>query len=64
MNKNKRRTVLAIAAAGMIVTYYNRSSKKKKRSKWVKNWIAERDVFGHMPLIRELRKNEPGDFIK
>ncbi|KAL5246315.1 hypothetical protein ACI65C_013723 [Semiaphis heraclei] len=31
------------------------------RSKWVKNWLARRDLFGHMPLLKELNKNEPND---
>lgn len=49
-----------IAAAGLIVGYQY-ISKRKMRRKWVKNWLARRDLFGHMPLLKELNKNEPND---
>ncbi|XP_025419487.1 uncharacterized protein LOC112689835, partial [Sipha flava] len=31
------------------------------RRKWVKNWLARRDLFGHMTLLKELNENEPND---
>jgi len=55
MNKKK-----IIAAVGLVAVY-NYMSKRKNRTKWVKNWIANRNIFGHMPLLRELNANEPND---
>lgn len=52
---------LAIAAAGMVaVTMLSKT--KKNRSKWIQNWVKKKNIFGHMPLINELRLNEPDDF--
>jgi len=34
---------------------------EKIDQKWVKNWIANRNKFGHMSLLRELSANEPSD---
>lgn len=31
------------------------------RRKWVKNWLVRKGMFGHMPLLKELNKNEPND---
>lgn len=56
MNKKK-----IIAAVGLVAVH-NYMSKRKNRTKWVKNWIANRNIFGHMPLLRELNANEPNDF--
>ncbi|PIO01273.1 hypothetical protein AB205_0073830 [Aquarana catesbeiana] len=33
------------------------------RSSWTKNWLLQRDQFCHMPLLREIRENNPDDFI-
>lgn len=55
MNKKK-----IVAAAGLVAVY-NFMSKRKNRSKWVKNWIANRNIFGHMSLLHELSANEPSD---
>ncbi|KAL4156107.1 hypothetical protein QTP88_000142 [Uroleucon formosanum] len=43
----------------MVVYHY--TSKRKMRRKWVKNWLARRDLFGHMPLLKQLNENEPND---
>jgi hypothetical protein len=58
MNKKK-----IVAAAGLVAVY-NYMLKRKNISKWVKNWIANRNVFGHMSLLRELSDNEPNDLKK
>jgi len=62
MNKHNMppRKKKLIAAAGIMVGYQY-FSKRKTRSKWVKNWLARRDFFGHMPLLKELNENEPND---
>jgi len=49
-----------IGAAGLMVGYQY-ISKRKMRRKWVKNWLARRNLFGHMPLLKELNENEPND---
>ncbi|KAL4156134.1 hypothetical protein QTP88_000169 [Uroleucon formosanum] len=43
----------------MVVYHY--TSKRKMRRKWVKNWLARSDLFGHMPLLKQLNENEPND---
>lgn len=35
---------------------------RSARREWVKNWKLDRDRFGHMPLIRELKENYPDDY--
>lgn len=37
---------------------------RKKRSKWVKNWLSEKErlKYNHVPLLRELAENDPSDF--
>jgi len=54
------RKKMLIATAGFVVGCHY-ISKRKKRCKWVKNWLTRRDLFGHMPLLKELNKNEPND---
>jgi hypothetical protein len=29
---------------------------------WMKNWKMEKDKFNHLPLLQELRENNPDDF--
>lgn len=29
---------------------------------WVKKWCEDRNCHGHMPLLKELRENDPEDF--
>lgn len=63
MNKHNNmppRKKKLIAAAGLMVVYHY-TSKRKMRRKWVKNWLARRDLFGHMPLLKQLNENEPND---
>ncbi|CAI6359729.1 unnamed protein product [Macrosiphum euphorbiae] len=33
------------------------------RSVWMKNWMSDKTKFGHLPLLQELRTNNPEDFI-
>lgn len=40
---------------------YNYVLRRYNRSKWVKNLIANRNIFGHMTLLRELSTDEPKD---
>jgi hypothetical protein len=63
MNKHNMppRKKKLIAAAGLLMVGYHYISKRKMRRKWVKNWLARRDLFGHMPLLKELNENEPND---
>jgi hypothetical protein len=49
-----------IAAAGLMVEYHY-ISKTKMRRKWVKKWLARMNLFGHMPLLKELNENDPND---
>ncbi|CAH2001490.1 unnamed protein product [Acanthoscelides obtectus] len=35
---------------------------KRKRSIWVKKWMEDRNKYGHMPLLKELRQDYPSDF--
>lgn len=51
-----QRKKIIIAAADIIAVYHHA---KKSRTKWVKNWISKRNIFGHMSLLRELSVNEP-----
>lgn len=44
-----------------MVVYMNLEDKKKKRM-WVKKWMEDRNKYGHMPLLNELRENFPSDF--
>ncbi|PIO39217.1 hypothetical protein AB205_0041830 [Aquarana catesbeiana] len=32
------------------------------RSSWTKNWLLQCDQYSHMPLLREIRENNPDDF--
>lgn len=45
----------------VIVIYYLVISKQKNRMKWVKNWIARRKCFVHMPLPQNIRDSESND---
>jgi hypothetical protein len=55
----KRKCVLAQAAAVLYVT--KRSRLKPSRKMWMKNWKMEEDAFSHLPLLQELRENNPND---
>ena len=57
IQKNKK-----IATIGLCVVRIAQENKiTKNRSKWVKKWILEKERYGHMPLIRELKENEQDD---
>lgn len=44
-----------------LAVYLNISNKRKRRC-WVKKWMENRNLYGHMPLLHELRSNFPMDF--
>ncbi|CAI6346371.1 unnamed protein product [Macrosiphum euphorbiae] len=35
---------------------------RSPRSIWMKSWLSDKTKFGHLPLISELRNNNPEDF--
>jgi len=55
-NKKKQ---LAIACAAITILT---SKQRKKRSQWVKNWKLDKAKFGNIPLLSEIRENNPDDF--
>ncbi|XP_050307342.1 uncharacterized protein LOC126747932 [Anthonomus grandis grandis] len=59
-NKSRRRAV----TYGIIYAYISsvQNKKNKKRACWTKKWLEERSQFGHIPLLKELRENNPNDF--
>lgn len=42
--------------------YENQKWKKKNRCQWIKNWKLEKVKFGNIPLLNEIRENNPDDF--
>lgn len=46
---------------GLCIWHICENEKKKRRTKWMKTWIQEKNKYGHMQLIRELRANEQDD---
>lgn len=66
-NKSKKKRNTRVIAIAAIYTYYlkslsNYESKTYIRSEWVKKWKTDRNMFGHMPLVRELKENYPDDY--
>lgn len=59
LTKKKRK---AIACAMLYAYSLQLTQKKKKRSAWSKKWLEERATYGHIPLVMELRGNNPCDF--
>lgn len=62
MPKSRRNNqIIAVAA---IYTYKKilEKSKQRNRTEWVKQWKQDREVHGHMPLLRQLRENYPDDY--
>lgn len=55
---DKKKTICIVACVVMAMGI----SKKKKRRMWQKNWLANREKYYHMSLLRELRDNNPDDF--
>ena len=41
---------------------YLNISNKRQRKCWVKTWLKNRNRYGHLPLLHELRDNFPMDF--
>ena len=46
----------------MLFVLFNEEEGKPPKKIWVKKWRLERDRYGHMPLLRELRDNDPEDY--
>lgn len=44
------------------MAYLDLPNKRQKRQWWVKAWMKNRNTYGHMPLLQELRDNFPTDF--
>ncbi|KAB0803454.1 hypothetical protein PPYR_00424 [Photinus pyralis] len=59
MYRHNRERKLKVALC-MAVAYLSHPGNKKKI--WVKKWMVDRNIHGHMPLIKELRENYPDDF--
>ncbi|KAB0800103.1 hypothetical protein PPYR_07983 [Photinus pyralis] len=49
-------------AALCVAVQMNLTEEEKKKRVWVKKWREDRNKFGHMPLLNELRLNFPDDF--
>ena len=47
---------------GVLTLTQVQSMNRVGRSSWTKNWLLQRDQFSHMPLLREIRENNPDDF--
>lgn len=47
---------------GVLTLTQVQSMNRVGRSSWTKNWLLQRDQFCHMPLLREIRENNPDDF--
>ncbi|XP_050304244.1 LOW QUALITY PROTEIN: uncharacterized protein LOC126741742 [Anthonomus grandis grandis] len=61
MPSNKKKIALCLARSGMILMATKHRT-IRKRSKWVKKWLLERESLSHVPLLREIKQNEPMDF--
>lgn len=55
--KHKVKIMLCLAVHRLLSV-----ANKKKRKYWVKAWMADRNGFGQMPLLRQLQENFPADF--
>jgi hemerythrin len=51
----------AIACAALYV-HFSTETRKITREIWVKKWRQDRHRYGHVPILRELRENDPEDF--
>lgn len=59
---NNDLNLLAVACVCIIKKKKNRLMKRRRpRSKWVKQWLLQRDQFSHINLLEELRL-EPDDW--
>ncbi|PIO38167.1 hypothetical protein AB205_0064800 [Aquarana catesbeiana] len=47
---------------GVLTLTKAQSMNRVGRSSWTKNWLLQRDQFCHMPLLHEIRENNPDDF--
>ncbi|CAI6362313.1 unnamed protein product [Macrosiphum euphorbiae] len=56
-HNKKKQLAIACAAISIITT-----KQRKKRSQWVKNWKLDKSKFGNIPLLSEIRENNPDDF--
>ena len=56
--------VRAVYGLGSGVCQYSRALARNRgrRSSWAKNWLRQRDRLSHMPLLREIRENNPDDY--
>ena len=50
-----------IEVAFCLAVYLNISNKRQRKC-WVKTWLKNRNRYGHLPLLHELRDNFPMDF--
>jgi hypothetical protein len=60
MSSRKKLRTRAIACAALYIIF--NKEEKNKRKTWVKKWRFDRNRYGHMPLLRELRDNDPEDY--
>jgi len=58
-----RRKKTILGYAGVYYVYMNMLKARSPRSVWMKNWMSDKTKFGHLPLLQELRTNNPEDFI-
>ncbi|CAH2003188.1 unnamed protein product [Acanthoscelides obtectus] len=61
MNIEKKR-IIVIAT---MYTYYRilkKKGKKRYMRTWIKKWKKDRNLYGHMPLVHELKENYPNDY--
>lgn len=62
MDISNKKLILVAA----MYTYHKILQKRRKkcyiRTEWVKKWKTDRNLFGHMPLLLELKENYPDDY--
>lgn len=59
--RKKKEFILACALLCQSTVVLGKKT-RKKREVWQKKWLADREKYGHMGLLRELRDNNPEDF--
>lgn len=57
-----RRKKQLVGYAAVYYIHMNMVKARSPRSIWMKSWLSDKTKFGHLPLINELRNNNPEDF--
>lgn len=57
-----RRKKQLLGYAAVYYIHMNMVKARSPRSIWMKSWLSDKTKFGHLPLISELRNNNPEDF--